>query len=190
MTYPELFILRHGETEWNRAGRMQGHLDSPLTAKGRDQAARQAVLLAEETLPEDATFWVSPQPRARTTAAIALGAAADALSVDPRLREIHLGAWDGLTRTDIDAEAPGILDMGFMAWMDHAPGGEGLTGLRARVADWLGALTGPAVVVTHGITSRMIRGVVLGLDVPGMEALPGGQGVIYHVRDGVHRMIG
>ena len=46
MIYPDLLILRHGETEWNLAGRMQGAMDSPLTAKGRAQAAAQARLLA------------------------------------------------------------------------------------------------------------------------------------------------
>ncbi|MEL7461529.1 MAG: histidine phosphatase family protein, partial [Pseudomonadota bacterium] len=173
MAYPDLFILRHGESEWNREGRMQGHLDSPLTPKGEGQADRQGVLLGRLDLPADATFWVSPQPRARATADRALGAFAASAHVDPRLREIHLGDWDGMTRKAINAAAPGILDLGLMAWMDHAPGGEGLEGLRARVTDWLGALDGPAVVVTHGITSRMIRGTVLGLDVPGMEALPG-----------------
>ena len=189
MSYPELFILRHGQTEWNSVGRMQGHLDSPLTKKGRAQAALQRDLLSRITLPEEASFWVSPQPRARTTAEIALQDLCDEPQVDPRLREIHLGQWDGLTGVDIDEEAPGVRDLGMMAWMDHAPGGEHLEGLRARVTSWLDELAGPAVVVTHGITSRMMRGIVLGLTVPEMEALPGGQGVIYHLRTGVHDLI-
>ncbi|MEL6841550.1 MAG: phosphoglycerate mutase family protein, partial [Pseudomonadota bacterium] len=58
MAYPDLFILRHGETEWNREGRMQGHLDSPLTPKGEGQADRQGVLLGGLDLPADTTFWV------------------------------------------------------------------------------------------------------------------------------------
>ena len=168
---------------------MQGQLDSPLTEMGKAQANRQCVLLGALDLPAGATYWVSPQPRARATADRALGAHAARATVDPRLREIHLGAWDGMPRDAINAASPGILDLGLMAWMDHAPGGEGLAGLRRRVNDWLDGLEGPAVVVTHGIASRMIRGTVLGLDVPGMEALPGGQGIIYRVKDGVHSLI-
>ncbi len=189
MSYPEIFILRHGQTEWNKEGRMQGHLDSPLTETGRQQAAQQRDLLAKTELPEGVSFWVSPQPRARSTAEIALDGLCQAPNVDPRLREIHMGTWDGLTGTDIDAEAPGVRDLGLMSWMDHAPGGEHLSGLRQRVEDWLSELRSPAVVVTHGITSRMMRGIVLGLSIPDMEALPGGQGIIYRVKDGVHELI-
>ncbi|MDJ1009762.1 MAG: histidine phosphatase family protein [Paracoccaceae bacterium] len=190
MTYAELFILRHGETEWNRAGRMQGGLDSPLTALGREQAVRQRDLVAGLELPSDMPVHVSPQGRARATAEIVLGDRIAGARFDDRLREIHLGDWDGLTRAEIDRRAPGLDDCGMIGWMDLAPGGEGLAGLEARVADWLAGLDGPAITVTHGTTSRMIRRLVLGLDLDGMEELPGGQGIIYHLRAGEHRRIG
>ena len=66
---PELYLLRHGETEWNVQGRLQGRLDSPLTERGQEQARRQAELLA--ALPPMAA-WASPAGRAVATARIAL----------------------------------------------------------------------------------------------------------------------
>lgn len=187
MAYPDIYILRHGETEWNRQGRLQGWLDSPLTELGREQAARQgAVLSAEGAL--GLPLWSSPAPRALATAALALpGRTA---RPDPRLREITLGPWDGLTRPEIAALAAGVpLSAHPFHWYDQTPG-ERFDGLRARVEAFLGDLSGPAVIVTHGITSRFLRGAVLGLTLDGIAALPGGQGVVWHLRDGQERVLG
>jgi len=184
---PDIYILRHGETEWNRQGRLQGWLDSPLTELGRAQAARQGAVLAAEGAV-DLPLWSSPAPRALATAALALpGRSA---RPDPRLREITLGPWDGLTRAEIAALSPGVpLSAHPFHWYDLTPG-ERFEGLRARVAAFMDELDGPSVIVTHGITSRFLRGAALGLDLDGIAALPGGQGVVWHLSAGTERVLG
>ena len=94
---PALLILRHGETEWNRAGRMQGALDSPLTETGRAQARRQGVILRAFGI--EGWRWVaSPQGRAAQTAAIAAQGLDLEIATDDRLKEIGIGDWTGATR--------------------------------------------------------------------------------------------
>lgn len=197
-SWPELFILRHGETEWNAEGRMQGGLDSPLTARGRAQARAQgAALLAAGVTGTTHALWSSPQGRARDTAFILrVALAAEHMSpprlrTDARLREIGQGGWEGRTRPEIAQRWPGSQEGGdpFLAY-DAAPGGEGFIAIRARAEAFLLELDGPAVIVTHGITSRFLRGVVLGLATSGLGQLPGGQGVVYHLRDGEVRTLG
>src|SRR6266478_5466016 len=98
-----IFLVRHGETEWNRARRYQGWSDSPLTARGIAQA--EAIGHRLRALPEAAAAEIiaSPIGRARRTAQIiaeCLGRTAP-LRFDERLREISLGSWDGLDRAEI-----------------------------------------------------------------------------------------
>lgn len=191
MTGPDLYILRHGQTEWNAEGRFQGALDSPLTALGRAQAARQgAILLALGIDAARHDFAVSPQGRARQTAAIALGMVGAVAIADERLREISLGDWDGLTRKDIAARRAGDpASADADGWQDAAPGGEGFASVAARTRAFLAGLRRPTVVITHGTASLFLRGAALGLDLPAILALPEGQGVVYHIRDGRERQL-
>lgn len=184
-SHPELYILRHGQTEWNAIRRMQGALDSPLTALGREQAARLGVILREAGVTADShAFRVSPQGRARQTAGIALaGIGADAI-VDDRLREISLGVYDGLTHAEIDEHYPGAFDQTDpFLWYDTALNGEGFAAFSDRIAAVLADLAGPTVIIAHGMVSRFLRGAALGLDLDGIAGLPGGQGVVYHLKD-------
>ncbi len=185
MSYPDLWILRHGETEWNAAGRMQGHMDSPLTERGRAQAARQRALLAD--LDFDAVdVWMSPLGRAVQTAAIALGGRARVLRSDDRLMEIGVGAWQGQARSELTLSQ----DQDGLFYYDSAPGGEGFPALQARCKAFLDGLERPAVLVTHGITSRMLRLVAMGEGIDKLSDLPGGQGVVHVVRAGRHDTLG
>jgi len=167
---------------------MQGRLDSPLTDLGRDQAARQAEILRDfGVIGWD--WYASPQGRALATARIALGDHDAEITVDPRLCEIDLGDWSGEMRSDIRAEAPQLFETGDMGWYDHAPGGEGLAGLAARAGAFLADLERPAVIVTHGITSRVIRCLALGLPIRDFDSLAGGQGVAHHVSGCTARVV-
>jgi probable phosphoglycerate mutase len=188
---PELIVLRHGETVWNREGRMQGACDSPLTARGVAQARAQGGLLAALGV-RAGTFraFSSPQGRARATADLALAPLGLAAVADARLREIGTGLWAGLTRADIEARWPGPPDEGLLAFYDRAPQGEGLAAAAARLADFLSGLDGPTVVVTHGLTSRLLRALALGLPPAAAEHLPGGQGVVHRIRAGRHEVLG
>jgi len=98
-----LLLVRHGETDWNREGRVQGHSDVALNDTGRAQARKLAETLAREQI--DAVY-SSDLRRARDTAA----GVASALGLDvqavPELREKHFGTWEGLTREEIVARYP------------------------------------------------------------------------------------
>ena len=182
---PELLILRHGETAWNRAGRLQGRFDSPLTEAGRAQAAAQNRLLHEAGAFGRA-WHVSPQRRARETARIAAKGLAPVMHSDPRLAEIGLGDWAGRPRAELAAAHPALFapEASPLGWYDHAPGGEGLAALAERLTDFLEGLRAPSVVVTHGITSRVLRCLALGRPMADFGDMPGGQGVIYRVAEG------
>lgn len=188
--YPDLLILRHGQTAWNAAGRFQGQKDSALTKLGRAQAAAQHEILTEIAADKSYDLYCSPLGRTRETAEIALAGRKTHIIFDERLMEISVGQLEGLTMLDIEMEFPEVIkDRLPFNWNFHCPGGESFSDFRARVKSWLDDLKGPTIVVTHGIVSRMIRGLVLGLDVKGMEQLPGGQGMVYFIKDGVHRKL-
>lgn len=100
----QLILLRHGQTEYNATDRMQGQLDTDLTELGRTQAKTAAVELATRA----PVRIVSSDLRRAYDTAVALGDAADVpVETDPRLRETHLGQWQGLTHLDVDAASPG-----------------------------------------------------------------------------------
>ncbi len=190
MSFHPIYVMRHGETEWNSEGRFQGALNSPLTETGQGHARQLARVLS--TLDLSAfDIRVSPQGRAFETAAIALARQALFLRTDDRLREIEVGAWSGQLRADISASGLVLEDTpdGPLALYEHAPGGEGFAGLRARCTDFLNSLTGPTICVTHGITSRMLRTVALGKPSASVGDLPGGQGMVYVVENGVHKQL-
>lgn len=187
MNLPELWILRHGQTEWNVAGRLQGLLDSPLTDIGRAQAAEQGRILAR-VAPADTIAISSPSPRAMTTASLAMPGRQ--VARDARLTEIDLGQWQGRALADIEAAHPEIAaETDPNLWKFNAPGGESLPAMEARVRSFLVDLSAPAILVTHGVTSRLMRCAILGLPVTGLSDLPGGQGVVHHLRDGVARVL-
>ncbi|WP_299783510.1 histidine phosphatase family protein [uncultured Roseobacter sp.] len=181
---PPLYILRHGQTEWNAQHRIQGSLDSPLSELGRAQAAAQGRILQTRDLT-DFRALCSPQGRCFQTAAIALEGLFGRIDTDPRLTEIGVGDWEGLRRDEliidraIDESEESALDL-----YERAPGGEGFSALHDRCRSFLGDLSEPAVLVTHGITSRMLRLIVLDKDVSEIGMLPGGQGVIYYLENG------
>ncbi len=188
---PELFVLRHGETEWNRARRWQGVLDSPLTEKGKAQAVAMGDMLrAAGVSAASHTVLSSPQGRAMETARLALAPLGAEIHPEPLLREISVGEWAGLTADEIDVRWPGPEDEGFLDRYARAPGGEPFDALWERVGTVLAKLTRPAVIVTHGITSRFLRTRAMGLTLADLDELPGGQGVIFRLHQGRHEMIG
>ena len=100
-----ILVLRHGQSEWNALGRWQGQADPPLTDEGRDQAIRAVQLLGQFDVIAS-----SDLQRAHETAAIiSHGLGIGPVLVDPRLRETHVGEWEGLTHDDIERQYPGYL---------------------------------------------------------------------------------
>lgn len=169
MTAPvRLVLVRHGESEWNAAGIMQGHGGSGLNDRGRWQADTTAAYL-HRVLPEVALIARSDLQRVEETAAPAERLLGADVVVDKRLREIDVGTWTGKTRDEVLVEDPEAA----AAWErgeDWPRGGaETFADLRARVweaiEDLLGRLPGggTAVVFTHGGCVRVAAAAALGL---------------------------
>jgi broad specificity phosphatase PhoE len=170
-----IYLFRHGETVWNAQKRAQGHLDSPLTATGREQARAMGERLARELGqagygPAELIVRSSPLGRVRETLAIAAAAAGllhDEASFDPRLREISWGDWDGLNGTEIEARWPGEMAARRLnKWHYVPPGGENYAMAVARARPALEeivakAMERPVAVFAHGGIGRVMRGLFL-----------------------------
>lgn len=183
--FPPVYILRHGETEWNASGRLQGRFDSPLTATGRVQAETQNRILRTQDIQRFAAI-SSPQGRAFETAKIALAGQISPITTDPALSEIGLGAWAGRERGAVMAES-GARD-GF-ALYELAPDGEGFDALHARCLRFLKNLKQPSVLITHGITSRMLRLILTDRPIGALREIDGGQGVVFFLFDGEQKRL-
>ena len=135
-----IVLVRHGETDWNRDNRFQGHADPPLNDTGREQARVLATELSTESF---AAAYTSPLRRAAETAAI-LGAALGIDAVpDGSLMEVDVGSWSGLTRTEVEARFP----EGFARWLEYGHGwddGETYDELGARVVSGLADIAAPS----------------------------------------------
>jgi probable phosphoglycerate mutase len=174
-----MFVILHGQTEWNRDGRLQGQSDSPLTDFGREQSRSAARTLLEIAGSGGICNIVSsPLGRTQATANIIASTFEQAcapIRLDERLKEMRLGRWEGLTREEI-AERFGDLIAGTTREdvFFRAPGGESYSILAARLRSWLDSIdaNGDVVAVTHGIASRVLRGIYLGLDPSDSLRLP------------------
>ena len=171
MTLRRLILLRHGQTDYNVDGRMQGHIDSCLTDAGHEQAAEAAPVLA--SLAPDRLV-SSDLRRAVDTAEVVGAACGLPVKFDPRLRETHLGLWQGHTVAEIERDYPGAI----AAWRSDPawapPEGESRIDVVARsrpVVDELDAefadsdgASETVLLVAHG---GLIAGLVTGLlDLP------------------------
>lgn len=159
MTAPVLYLVRHGETDWNAQGRLQGGHDIPLNALGRAQAAAAARILKGLVRNPGALDYVaSPLSRARATMEIlreTLGLPAADYRADERLVEIGFGEWEGLTWPEIRARDPErAIAREADKWGYRPPGGESYADLLARIAPAFGALARDTVVVSHGGVTR------------------------------------
>ncbi|MFD1794505.1 histidine phosphatase family protein [Paracoccus aurantiacus] len=186
--WPDLYLMRHGQTEWNAVGRMQGHRDSPLTALGRVQAAKQADIMAP-VLASAAPPALCASPLGRAVATAEIVFAGRRFATDERFREISVGEFEGRTRAELEACYPALFAESWLGWYDRAPGGERLSDLRGRVTEALSALAGPTAIVCHGITLRMIRLVVLGWPDTRLEEMEVRQGAVHLMRGGRHEML-
>ncbi len=189
MTGPCLYLLRHGETEFNVADRYQGQRDSPLTPRGRDQARAHGALL--EMLIAEPESWrvvASPLGRTMATARIVcaeLGLPEDAIETDDRLKEIAFGAWEGSTPAEIQARHPEAWAARCAdRWHYLRPGGESFALVAARVGAFLREVRGDTIVVGHGGTGRVLRGLYGHLSEDQILALEEPQDAIFRLTQG------
>lgn len=172
-----LYLVRHGETDWNRDARYQGQRDIPLNATGRAQALRNGERL-RALLPQlaKADFVSSPLSRARETMDIlrtALSLPTTGYTFDARLMELHYGHWEGQLALDLPlADPDGVAGKNADPFGWRPRGGESYADLEKRCIPWIEALVRDTVAVTHGGVTRVMRGALLGLDrtlVPTLE---------------------
>lgn len=166
---PSLIFLRHGETDWNVEGRLQGQRDIPLNDNGRAQAKRNGEAIAA-ALPDAKgfDFVASPLVRSRETmeiARLAMGLDPSAYHLDDRLREITFGDWEGFTTADLRSKHPELLaERERDKWRFLPPGGESYALLLERVKEWVATIDRPTFAVSHGGVGRVIRTLLLGVD--------------------------
>jgi broad specificity phosphatase PhoE len=161
-----ILLARHGESDWNRAKRWQGHADRPLTDLGREQAHELAERLAETEL--DAVY-SSDLQRARETGEIVAKSQGLDVLVLPELREVDVGSWSGLTRSEAEQRFPEA----YARWAGGGEGwddGETYEQLSARVVGAIYAIAADrpgerVLVVAHGGSIRAVHAAALGVDV-------------------------
>ena len=151
----ELWLVRHGQTDWNVQGRYQGQADPPLNATGLDQAARAAEALAGRAY---AALYTSDLQRAQVTAEIIGRRLGMNVLVDPRLREVNQGAWEGMLSTEIQAQYADAWAARQQDRLHFRPpgGGESVTDVATRLWAAVDELTaaapaGPLILVSHGL---------------------------------------
>ena len=168
-----LIFVRHGETAYNAESRLQGQLDVPLNARGREQARavggtlRSLIGREIDRLDEAQAFFASPLERARETMEIARGAMGlppSRYQLDPVLKELSFGVWEGMTWREVEGRYPRDLEERKRDRWNFAPqGGESYAMLAKRVGSWLDGLTGDVFVVSHGGVARALMSLIAGV---------------------------
>ena len=176
-----LIHIRHGQTDWNVEGRLQGQLDIPLNDTGRGQAARNGRVLAERLAadgvdPASLAYIASPLGRATETMRFVRNALGldDTFPTDPRLMEITFGEWTGSTYAELRASGheAQVRARKKDKWSFRPPGAETYAELAQRVAGWLETVDRDTIAVAHGGVFRVLNGLLLGMpwhEVPSVE---------------------
>ncbi|WP_066813197.1 histidine phosphatase family protein [Sphingomonas asaccharolytica] len=194
------FIARHGETVFNAAGRLQGdHPHTPLTRAGFRQADEMGEALRHALGDKPTlTLWASPTGRALQTLAVmaeCVGLDWHQARTDPRLTEIGMGSWGGRYYQDVIAEVGDVVDRA-SGLLISAPDGELYPQIAQRVSAWLAETDddpGDRLVIMHGISSRVMRGVMTGqplvdgFGAPAAGHLP--QGSLVMIENGVETIV-
>ena len=186
----DIILARHAETVFNAAARMQGRLaHTPLTRAGLAQAEAMGAALAAGGWAQGRQLWMSPSGRTQQTAAIIgehLGRSFFDWQADERLMEIDVGDWQGMYQADIIARHGPVVDPARRLFAVPPPGGEWFPDIARRLQGWLSELDRPTLVISHGVTSRVLRGLLAGgkpwHGIPVADDLP--QGSIVHLHDG------
>lgn len=163
LNLPLVYFVRHGQTDWNAEGRLQGQTDTDLNDRGRGQASRNGALL-KQLIPDpaDFDFVASPLRRTRETmerVRAAIGLQPSGYRTDARLMELHYGGWEGSTFAEIEGREPGSVGRRDRDKWNFLPPGEQAESyekLLERAKPWIEALAAPTVCVTHGGIVRVV----------------------------------
>jgi probable phosphoglycerate mutase len=163
-----IYITRHGETEWNIEKRMQGWNDSPLTAKGIEDAIALGYRLKNVDLK---CVYTSPSGRAMKTSELIIGNRDIAIIPEENLREIHLGEWEGKTALELDKADKVNHNAFWEAPHLYVPNnGESFLDVRERISNILKRIideneNGEIMIVTHAVIVKTIMSIFKGLEV-------------------------
>jgi broad specificity phosphatase PhoE len=168
-----IWFIRHGETEYNRLGRLQGQRDIPLNPKGREQASSVGRTLKKragaelDRLEAAHAFVASPLSRTRETMELARAAMgfppADYALCDD-LKELTFGDWEGLTWPEVEARFPeGAAERATNKWSFTPPNGESYATLARRLTPWVAGLSQDVFVASHGGVARALMQLIGGV---------------------------
>jgi broad specificity phosphatase PhoE len=187
-----LYVVRHGETDWNKEGRLQGQRDILLNLTG-EEGARQSGrrLLALRPDVAQLPFKVSPLLRARQTANLmreAIGLPAKDYTLEPDLRELTFGEWEGLTWREIMAQTPHkALSRSRDKWNYIPPNGENYQMLLDRVKGVIASVQTDTVIVAHGGVSRVLLAWLCGMEKKKAALTSIFQDKVLVIQNGVYR---
>lgn len=183
-----IYFVRHGETDWNHAGRFQGQVEIPLNDRGRNQARRNGRALKEHLPSLDLPFLASPMLRTSETMELLrgeLGLPPKDYATDDRLKEISFGKFEGLTSAEIDEQHADLAKERDKDKFSFAPpDGESYAMLTERVRGTIEEIDEDIVIVAHGGVSRAVRGILHKLSGSEVVALPTPQDQVMKFIDG------
>jgi broad specificity phosphatase PhoE len=189
---PTIYFIRHGETDWNVEGRLQGQRDIPLNDLGRVQAEESGRRLRSLVARyEDLDYVASPMSRTRETMERlreAIGLHPSAYRLDDRLVELTFGTWEGLTWKDVRKQEPvAAAARERDKWGYVPPEGESYAMLAERVRPILGDLTRDTVMVSHGGVARAFLSAACGVSTRHAASIDIWQGKVLVIENRKHR---
>ncbi len=191
--HPTIYFIRHGETDWNLEGRLQGQKDIPLNDLGRVQAEEAGRRLRNLVpLFEDLDYVASPMLRTRETMERlreAIGLYPDHYRLDDRLVELTFGSWEGMTWKEVRKSEPQLAALRERDKWNYAPpgGGESYAMLADRVRPILDDLTRETVLVAHGGVARAFLAVACGVSTRHAASIDIWQGRVLVIEGRRHR---
>lgn len=193
---PVIYFVRHGQTDWNAEHRIQGHIDIPINATGREQAARNGTVL-KDLLPDPDRFDFvsSPLVRAAETMRIVrreMGLDPSDYRTDLRLREIHFGDWQGRISEEIIEAFPEDQkrrEEDRWNFLYPGEGAESFAIFSRRVGEWLDGVTTDTIATAHGGVMRCLYHLVAKMDGREAATLHVVQDKIYRIADGAIELV-
>jgi broad specificity phosphatase PhoE len=190
---PKIYFVRHGETDWNLEGRLQGQRDIPLNDVGRvqaEEAGRRLQSLVPH--PEDLAYVSSPMSRTRETMELlrkTIGLHPESYRLDERLVELTFGEWEGMTWKEVRKKEPQLASLRERDKWNYVPpgGGESYAMLVDRVRPVLDDLTRDTVLVAHGGVARAFLAVTCGVSTRDAASIDIWQGKILVIEGRSHR---
>ncbi|MEQ6353415.1 histidine phosphatase family protein [Lysinibacillus sp. M3] len=185
-----IYLLRHGETEFNTQGRYQGELDTSLTEMGVQQVQQNAQMLKSLIgNPDEWKIVSSPLGRAMQSTEIiceTIGYDVKKVEKDERLTEVAVGQWAGLTTKEIESSWPNLFqNTNVYNWYFNAPNGEAYDSVVSRLSTWLKDIqhVPNVIAISHGLTGRILRGIYADLKKEDALKLEVSQDVFFKLTD-------